>query len=294
MARLSVHTLRDLKARGRRFAMITAYDYPSARLVEQAGIPIILVGDSLGSVVLGYDSTVPVTMEDVIYHTRAVVRATERAIVVADMPFMSYQANADEAMRNAGRLLKEGGATAVKLEGGSHIAPLVRRMVEAGIPVMGHLGLTPQSVNQFGGHKVQGKTPAAAAKLIGDAHTLEEAGAFAVVLETIPAPLAGMVSRRLSIPTIGIGAGAECDGQVQVFHDLLGLYDDQRPLKHAKRYAVIGEVIREAVRGYISEVEGGAFPAAEHSFPMSADTFAELTGGGRHELDAVVLAELAS
>jgi 3-methyl-2-oxobutanoate hydroxymethyltransferase len=276
MARISVHRLREWKAQGRRFAMITAYDYPSARLVEQAGIPVILVGDSLGSVVLGYESTVPVTMDDILYHTRAVVRATQKAIVVADMPFMSYQWNADEAVRNAGRLLQEGGATAVKLEGGSHIAPLVRRMVECGIPVMAHLGLTPQSVNQFGGHKVQGKTPAAAAKLISDARALEEAGAFAVVLETIPAPLAEMVTARLTVPTIGIGAGAGCDGQVQVFHDLLGIYDDRKPLRHAKRYAVLGETIRSAVAEYIAEVESGAFPTAEYAFEMDESTQAEL------------------
>ena len=280
MGRLSIHKLKEWKAQGRRFAMITAYDYPTARLVEQAGIPIILVGDSLGSVVLGYDSTVPVTMDDIVYHTRAVVRATEKAIVVADMPFMSYQADPNEAMRNAGRLLKEGGATAVKLEGGSHIVPLVRRMVEAGIPVMGHLGLTPQSVNQFGGHKVQGKTPAAAAKLIADARALEDAGAFAIVLETIPAPLARMVTERLAIPTIGIGAGPHCDAQVQVLHDMLGIYDDRRPLKHAKRYAVLGAAIREAVRAYIDEVEGGAFPTAEHSFEMDEATLAELSQAG--------------
>ncbi|WBL37183.1 3-methyl-2-oxobutanoate hydroxymethyltransferase [Tepidiforma flava] len=280
MGRLSIHKLKEWKAQGRRFAMITAYDYPTARLVEQAGIPIILVGDSLGSVVLGYDSTIPVTMDDIVYHTRAVVRATEKAIVVADMPFMSYQADPNEAMRNAGRLLKEGGATAVKLEGGSQLAPLVRRMVEAGIPVMGHLGLTPQSVNQFGGHKVQGKTPAAAAKLIADARALEEAGAFAVVLETIPAPLARMVTERISIPTIGIGAGPHCDGQVQVLHDMLGIYDDRRPLRHAKRYAVLGEAIREAVRAYIGEVEGGQFPTAEHSFEMDDATLAELAQAG--------------
>lgn len=280
MGRLSIHKLKEWKAQGRRFAMITAYDYPTARLVEQAGIPIILVGDSLGSVVLGYDSTIPVTMDDIVYHTRAVVRATERAIVVADMPFMSYQADPNEAMRNAGRLLKEGGATAVKLEGGSQLAPLVRRMVDAGIPVMGHLGLTPQSVNQFGGHKVQGKTPAAAAKLIADARALEEAGAFAVVLETIPAPLARMVTERIAIPTIGIGAGPHCDGQVQVLHDMLGIYDDRRPLKHAKRYAVLGEAIREAVRAYIGEVEGGQFPTAEHSFEMDDATLAELAQAG--------------
>ncbi|MEX1102781.1 MAG: 3-methyl-2-oxobutanoate hydroxymethyltransferase [Dehalococcoidia bacterium] len=276
MSRHSIHKLREWKAAGRRFAMITAYDYPSARLVEQAGIPVILVGDSLGSVVLGYESTVSVTMDDILYHTRAVVRATEKAIVVADMPFMSYQANADEAVRNAGRLLQEGGATAVKLEGGTHVAPVVRRMVEVGIPVMGHLGLTPQSVNQFGGHKVQGKTPAAAAKLVNDARALEEAGAFAVVLETIPAPLARMVTERLSGPTIGIGAGAGCDAQVQVFHDLLGIYDDRRPLKHAKRYAVLGETIRNAVADYIDEVESGAFPTAEHSFEMDDSTLREL------------------
>ncbi len=277
MGRISVHQLKQWKAEGKRFAMITAYDYPSARLVEQAGIPIILVGDSLGSVVLGYESTVPVTMEDILYHTRAVVRATSKAIILADMPFMSYQANADEAVRNAGRLLQEGGATAVKLEGGSHVAPLVRRMVDCGIPVMGHLGLTPQSVNQFGGHKVQGKTPAAAAKLLQDARALEEAGAFAVVLETIPAPLARMVTERISIPTIGIGAGPDCDAQVQVFHDMLGIYDDRRTLKHAKRYAVLGETIREAVRAYIGEVEGGEFPTREHSFEMDEATLSELT-----------------
>jgi 3-methyl-2-oxobutanoate hydroxymethyltransferase len=277
MGRISVHQLKQWKAEGKRFAMITAYDYPSARLVEQAGIPIILVGDSVGSVVLGYESTVPVTMEDILYHTRAVVRATSKAIILADMPFMSYQANADEAVRNAGRLLQEGGATAVKLEGGSHVAPLVRRMVDCGIPVMGHLGLTPQSVNQFGGHKVQGKTPAAAAKLLQDARALEEAGAFAVVLETIPAPLARMVTERISIPTIGIGAGPDCDAQVQVFHDMLGIYDDRRTLKHAKRYAVLGETIREAVRAYIGEVEGGEFPTREHSFEMDEATLSELT-----------------
>ena len=276
MGRISIHQLKQNKAEGKRFAMITAYDYPMARLVEQAGIPIILVGDSLGSVVLGYESTVPVTMDDILYHTRAVVRATSKAIVVADMPFMSYQANADEAMRNAGRLLQEGGATAVKLEGGSHVAPLVRRMVESGIPVMGHLGLTPQSVNQFGGHKVQGKTPAAAAKLLNDARALEEAGAFAVVLETIPAPLARMVTERISIPTIGIGAGPHCDGQVQVLHDMLGIYDDRRPLKHVKRYAVLGEAIRDAVRTYVTEVEGQQFPGKEHSFEMDEATMTEL------------------
>mgnify|MGYP005853432131 CR=1 FL=1 len=276
MARYSIHKFREWKAQGKRFSMLTAYDYASARLAEQAGISILLVGDSLGSVILGYESTVPVTMEEIIHHTRPVVRATEKAVVVADMPFMSYQANADEAMTNAGRLLKEGGATAVKLEGGSHVVPLVSRMVQAGIPVMGHLGLTPQSVNQFGGHRVQGRTPAAAARLIGDAQALEDAGAFAVVLETIPAPLAKMVSERLSIPTIGIGAGPYCDAQVQVFHDLLGFYDDQRKLKHARRYAVVGEIIRRAIAEYATDVEAGAFPTEEHSFDMDEATLREL------------------
>lgn len=276
MARYSVHKFREWKAQGKRFSMLTAYDYASARLAEQAGIPILLVGDSLGSVILGYESTVPVTMEDILHHTRPVVRATEKAVIVADMPFMSYQANPDDAMANAGRLLKEGGATAVKLEGGSHVVPLVSRMVQAGIPVMGHLGLTPQSVNQFGGHRVQGRTPAAAARLISDAQALEDAGAFALVLETIPAPLAKMVTERLSIPTIGIGAGPYCDAQVQVFHDLLGFYHDQRKLKHAKRYAVVGEIIRNAIAEYAAEVEAGAFPTGEHSFDMDEATSREL------------------
>lgn len=277
MSRLSIHKLAEMKANGQRFAMLTAYDYPSARLAEQAGVPIILVGDSAGTVVLGYESTVRVTMDDMLHFVKPVVRATSRSIVVADLPFMSYQAGADEAMANAGRFLQEAGAQAVKLEGGSHIVPLVRRMVDSGIPVMGHLGLTPQSVNQFGGHKIQGKTPAAAARIINDARALEDAGAFAVVLETVPAPLAKMVSERLAIPTIGIGAGVHCDGQVQVFHDLLGMYDDQRELKHAKRYAVLGEEIRNAIRRYIDDVEGGEFPTAAHSFDMDEDTVRELS-----------------
>ena len=280
MARLSIHTLAEWKREGRRFAMLTAYDHALARLVEQAGVPVVLVGDSLGTVMLGYDSTVPVTMEDMLHHTRAVARATERCIVVADMPFMSYQASADEAMANAGSLLRAG-ATAVKLEGGSAIAPLVRRMVGAGIPVMGHLGLTPQSVNQFGGHKVQGRTPAAAARIIGDARALEEAGAFAVVLETVPAPLARMVAERIAVPVIGIGAGPDCDAQVQVLHDLLGLYDDRRQFRHARRYAVLGEAVRGAVRAYVDEVGTGAFPTEAESFPMEEATLGELRQSAR-------------
>lgn len=275
MGRLSVHQLKEWKKEQRRFAMVTAYDYSAARLVEQAGIPIILVGDSVGSVMLGYDSTVPVTMDEIVHHTKPVVRATEKTIVVADLPFGSYQVSEAEAMANAMRLLKEGGATAVKLEGGAHVAPLVRKMVDVGIPVMGHLGLTPQSVNQLGGHKVQGRTPRAAARLMMDAQALEEAGAFAVVLETIPAPVARCVTERLSIPTIGIGAGKYCDGQVQVWHDLLGIYDDRRPFKHAKRYATLGATIREALKEFAGEVEEGEFPTREHSFDVEPKVLKE-------------------
>ncbi|MDO8613576.1 MAG: 3-methyl-2-oxobutanoate hydroxymethyltransferase [Dehalococcoidia bacterium] len=273
--RVSITDLKAMKKRGERIAMLTAYDYPSARLVEEAGAPIILVGDSLGMVVLGYDSTVPVTMEEMLHHVKAVVRGTRRAHVVADMPFMSYQAGPQDALRNAGRLLKEGGAQSVKLEGGRHVAETVRALVQAGIPVMGHLGLTPQSVNQLGGYKVQGKTPAAAVKLVNDAVSLEQAGAYAVVLETIPAQLAQVITEKTSIPTIGIGAGPHCDGQVQVFHDLLGLFTDFVP-KHAKRYAQVGEAIKQAVSEYVAEVREGAFPTERESFFIDESAFSEL------------------
>jgi len=273
--RVSITDLKAMKKRGERIAMITAYDYPSAKLVEEAGAPIILVGDSLGMVVLGYDSTVPVTMEEMLHHVKAVVRGTRKAHVVADMPFMSYQAGPQDAMRNAGRLLKEGGAQSVKLEGGRHVAETVRALVQAGIPVMGHLGLTPQSVNQFGGYKVQGKTPAAAVKLVNDAVSLEQAGAYAIVLETIPAQLAQVITEKTSIPTIGIGAGPHCDGQVQVFHDMLGLFTDFVP-KHAKRYAQVGEAIKQAVSEYVAEVREGAFPTERESFFADESAFSEL------------------
>lgn len=270
MARISITDLKAMKERGEKIPMLTAYDYATARLVEQAGVPIILVGDSLGMVVLGYDSTIPVTLEDIIHHTKAVVRGTQRAIVVADMPFLTYQVSAEEALRNAGRLLKETGCTAVKLEGGATVAPTVKRLVDAGIPVMGHLGLTPQSVNQLGGYKLQAKTPAAAAKLVSDAKALEEAGAFAIVLETIPAKVAQCVTERVGVPTIGIGAGPYCDGQVQVLHDFLGLFQDFVP-RHAKQYAQVGQVVLDAVRTYIDEVRSGAFPTAKHSFGMGKE-----------------------
>jgi 3-methyl-2-oxobutanoate hydroxymethyltransferase len=274
--RVSITDLKAMKRRGERIAMLTAYDYPSARLVEEAGVPIILVGDSLGMVVLGYDSTIPVTMEEMLHHVKAVVRGTRKAHIVADMPFMSYQAGPQDALVNAGRMLKEGGAQSVKLEGGQRVAETVRLLVSSGIPVMGHLGLTPQSVNQFGGYKVQGKTPAAAVKLINDAATLEQAGAYAIVLETIPAQVAEAITEKVSIPTIGIGAGPYCDGQVQVFHDMLGLFMDFVP-KHAKRYAQLGDAIQEAVGQYIAEVRDGAFPSERESFFVDEAALSELS-----------------
>jgi len=285
-------SLRAAKAAHRPIAMITAYDAPSARLVDEAGVDVILVGDSLGMVTLGYDSTLPVTLEAMIHHTRAVARGAKRALVVADMPFMTFQVSAEEALRNAGRLLAEGGARAVKLEGGASIAPTVARMVEAGIPVMGHVGLTPQSVHQLGGYRVQAKDVTAAVALIEDCRALEAAGAFAVVLECIPSELAAIVSAELLMPTIGIGAGAGCDGQVQVFHDLLGMGGDFTP-RHAKRYAEVGEMIRAAVEHYTADVRAGTFPEAAQSTAMDAKALTELerarpqglraVGGDRHE-----------
>ncbi|MPZ22458.1 MAG: 3-methyl-2-oxobutanoate hydroxymethyltransferase, partial [Dehalococcoidia bacterium] len=271
----SIYDLKGFKERGEKFAMITAYDYPTARLADQAGIPIILVGDSVGMVVLGYESTVPVTLEDMIHHGKAVVRGVEQALVVVDMPFMTYQVSAEEALRNAGRLLKETGAGAVKLEGGISVAPTVARLVEAGIPVMGHLGLTPQSVNQLGGYKLQGKTPRAAVQLLNDAVALQEAGAFAVVLETIPARLGELISTRVTLPTIGIGAGPRCDGQVQVMHDMLGMFEAFKP-RHARRYAEVGAVIREAVVRYVEDVKNIEFPGPAESFKVDPATLRDV------------------
>jgi 3-methyl-2-oxobutanoate hydroxymethyltransferase len=272
--RISITDLKAKKKRGEKVVMMTCYDYPSARLLEAAGVDILFIGDTLGMVVLGYDTTVPVTMDEMVHHTKAVVRGSSHAHVLADMPFMSYQTSPEDALRNAGRLLKEGGAQSVKLEGGVRVAETVRLIVEAGIPVMGHIGLTPQSINQLGGYKVQGKTPAAAVRLINDALALEQAGAYAVVLECVPAPLAQTISDRLAIPTIGIGAGPHCDGQVQVFHDLLGLFDDFVP-KHAKRYADLGSQITEAVRAYAEEVRDGHFPTEKESFGADKAVFSE-------------------
>ena len=265
--RVSITDLQKMRDRGKPIAMVTAYDYPTARLADQASIPAVLVGDSLGMVVLGYDSTIPVTMEDMIHHGSAVVRGVERAHVVVDMPFGAYQGGWQDAMRNAVRLMKETGCDSVKLEGGVRVAEAVRRLVEAGIPVMGHVGLTPQSVNQLGGFRVQGKTPREAVAVIQDARALEEAGAYAIVLETVPAALAHMVTQRLRVPTIGIGAGPFCSGQVQVLHDMLGLYDDFQP-KHARRFVEGGAQLRDAIERYRVAVEDGEFPTADESFYM--------------------------
>ncbi len=251
--------------------MLTAYDYPTARIVDAAGVPMILVGDSLGTAVLGYETTIPVTLDDILHHCRAVVRGTARALIVADLPFMTYHTSQEEALRNAARLIQEGGAQAVKLEGGAIVADTVRRLVECGIPVMGHLGLTPQSVHQLGGHRLQGKSEGAARRLADDARRLEEAGAFSIVLELIPAPLARTITQALSIPTIGIGAGPFCDGQVQVIYDLLGMDPDFRP-RHVRRYASLAESIHGAVASYVDDVREGAFPGPAESFGLEPAT----------------------
>ena len=258
--------------------MLTAYDYPSAQIVEAAGVPIILVGDSLGQVVLGYDSTVPVTMEEMLHHTRAVARGATKALIVGDMPFLTYNVDEKQALRNAGRFLQEGGAQAVKVEGGTRIAPTVRRLTESGIPVMGHIGLTPQSIHQMGGYRVQGRTPRAAARLLADAQALEDAGAFSLVLEVVPSPLARLITQRLRIPTIGIGAGPDCDGQVLVLHDMLRFHTEEGTKKHAKEYADVAGAARGAAAQYVAEVCSGAFPGPEHGFAMDESVIAELAG----------------
>ncbi|MBN1550260.1 3-methyl-2-oxobutanoate hydroxymethyltransferase [bacterium] len=264
----SVLTFRNAKQKNERLTMLTAYDYSTAKLIDAAGIDSVLVGDSLGMVMLGYEDTLSVTMEDMIHHTKAVARGVKDALVVSDLPFMSYQTSVYDAVTNAGRLIKEGRAQAVKLEGGLEVCPQIKAIVEASIPVMAHIGLTPQSVNAFGGFKVQGKDEEAARSLIEQAKAVEEAGAFAVVLECIPAKLAELITQSISIPTIGIGAGNGCDGQVLVYQDMLGLYSDFTP-KFVKRYAEIGPQMQSAIEGYISEVKSGAFPAAEHTFALS-------------------------
>lgn len=254
-----------MKQQQDKITVLTAYDYPFAQLMDRVGIDMILVGDSVGSVFSGYDNTLPVTLEEMIYHTRAVVRGSEQALVVTDMPFMSYQIDARDARLNAGRLIKEGGAQAVKLEGGEHMAATIRAIVDIDIPVVAHIGLTPQSIHRMGGFKVQGREEEQARRILADAKAVEEAGAFAVVLEGIPRDLARQVTAALEIPTIGIGAGADCDGQVLVIHDILGLCDKYSP-KFVKRFADISTTISEGIESYIREVKSGEFPTIDHSF----------------------------
>jgi len=263
--KITTTVIREMKKRKEKVTMLTAYDYGTAGIVDEAGIDIILVGDSLGMVVLGYDSTLPVTMEDMIHHTKAVCRGAKRAMVLGDMPFMSYQVSVEDAVRNAGRFLQEADAHGVKLEGGREVAEVTRRIASAGIPVMAHLGLTPQSVHQLGGYKVQGKGDAAAKRIIEDARILEEAGAFAVVLECVPSLLAKEITDSLTISTIGIGGGVHCDGQVLVINDMLGIFDRFTP-KFVKKYANMNAEMKEAVTMYIDEVRSGAFPDDAHSF----------------------------
>ncbi len=265
MPKLSLLELAQRKLRGPKLTMLTAYDYPTARVVDRAGIDLILVGDSLGMVCLGYPDTVSVTLDEMVHHTAAVARGTERALVVADLPFLSYQVCAEDAVRSAGRLLKQGRADCVKLEGGRTQADKIEAIVRAGIPVMGHIGLTPQTATQLGGFKVQGRDAEAARALEADAKAVEAAGAFALVLECVPSTLAARITQAVSIPTIGIGAGGRCDGQVLVLHDLAGLFDRFTP-KFVKRYADLGRALAEAVEAFRQEVEDGAFPGEEHTF----------------------------
>lgn len=262
---VTIRDIRGFKERGERFPMLTAYDSLSANLLDEAGIPLILVGDTLGMVMLGYDSTVPVTMDEMLHHTRAVRRGVTNAMIVGDMPFMSYQGSTEDGMRNAGRFLKEGGANCVKLEGGGRVVDLVGRLTDSGIPVMGHLGLTPQSVNQFGGYRVQGRSDEQAHRIVQDAKDLEAAGVFAVVLECVPTDLAAEVTKSLQVPTIGIGAGPHCDGQVLVFHDFLGITTGH-VAKFVKKYADLGPQIRDAASRFAEEVKSGEYPRPEHSY----------------------------
>ena len=262
--RITINDIRDMKQNGEKIAMLTAYDYATAKIIDNCNIPIILVGDSLGNVVLGYENALPVTMDIMIHHSKAVVRGTEHALIVGDMPFMTYHISVEDAMRNAARFIQEAGVQAVKLEGGVTVADKIKRLVDCGIPVMGHIGMTPQSINQFGGHLVQGKKIEVAQKLMDDAKAVEQAGAFCVVLECIPLRLAALITQNLSIPTISIGAGPACDGQVLVTNDMLGL-SDFTP-KHAKQYTNLTDIMTQAVTAYRDEVKSGVFPTKENSF----------------------------
>lgn len=270
--KITTTSLQEMQRTGKKIAMVTAYDYPSARIVEGAGADVVLVGDSLGMVVLGYENTLPVTLGDMIHHGKAVVRACKRALVVMDMPFMTYQISVEEAMRNAAKLIQETGATAVKLEGGAEIAPTVKRIVDAGVPVFGHIGLTPQHIGQLGGFAVQGLDPQKASKLLRDALNLEQAGACAVVLEAIPWQVAQIISQKLQVPTIGIGAGIHCSGQVLVYHDILGLQTDIKP-RFVKQYGNFFPQMTEAVEAFVNEVKEKSFPDAERSYSMDEEAF---------------------
>ena len=271
----TVLTFQQAKENGEKLTMLTAYDYSTAKLIDEAGVNSILVGDSLGNVILGYEDTISVTMEDMIHHGAAVARGAKNALVVIDMPFMSYQTSVYDALVNAGRLMKEGRGDAVKLEGGVEVCPQIKAIVDAGIPVCAHIGLTPQSINAFGGFKVQGKSEAAAKKLLEDAKAVEEVGAFAVVIEGVPAKIAALITEQLHIPTIGIGAGKDCDGQVLVYQDMLGMFSDFTP-KFVKRYANIGEVMKEAFQNYIKEVQDGVFPAEENTYKVDDSVIEKL------------------
>jgi 3-methyl-2-oxobutanoate hydroxymethyltransferase len=273
--RVTITEIKEMKQRKEKIPMLTAYDYVTAKMVDEAGVPLILVGDSLGMVMLGYESTIPVTMEEMIHHTKAVVRGAKKALIVGDMPFMTYHVSVSDALHNAAKFIQEGGAQAVKLEGGEVVAEQVRRLVDCGIPVMGHIGVTPQSQHQLGGFKARGKVLEEAKKLLSDARILEEAGAFAIVLECTPAPLSELITQKLAIPIIGIGAGPDCDGQVQVISDMLGLYTDFVP-KHAKQYARLAGEIKTAVEDYISEVKSLGFPTMEQSYTMDESLIKQL------------------
>ncbi len=271
----TVATFQEMKQKGEKITMLTAYDYSTAKLMDECGINAILIGDSLGMVMMGYEDTLSVTMEDMIHHTACVARGAKNALIVGDMPFMSYQVNVEDAVKNAGRLMKEGRANCVKLEGGATVCAQIKAITDASIPVMAHLGLTPQSINAFGGFKVQGKSEEAAQKLLDDALKIQEAGAFAVVLECVPAKLAELISKKLTIPTIGIGAGAGCDGQVLVYQDALAIYGDFTP-KFVKKFADVGSLMREGITSYIEETKQGTFPAPEHTFKIDDEVIEKL------------------
>ena len=275
--KVTIRDIAGMKTGGEKIAMVTAYDYTTAKLADKAGIPVILVGDSLGMVVLGYESTIPVTMEDMLHHIKAVARGSKHSLIVGDLPFMTYQIDEAQALHNSARFLQEGGAHAVKLEGGETVAETVFGIVERGIPVLGHIGLTPQSVNQFGGYRVRGDKKEEAAQLLRDAMALEQAGAFAVVLELVPSSLSRLITERLTIPTIGIGSGSNCDGQVQVIQDMMGLFTDFVP-KHTKQYARLADTITDALKLYADEVKSGTFPTDKESFQMDEEIVRELKG----------------